>query len=99
MPDPAEIEQLGVCISCGAPWPIHRSPARDEWLLVDDPDDAPPRRAAHLAPIPDALRAIVAVSCAEYGLSAGGRLCSRCHKIGRVDADGVCTFCLADERN
>jgi hypothetical protein len=82
-------------LSCGTPPLLHGPRALDDPLVLDDPDEAPLLRVQPVA----AARSIVAVSVAERGLSTGGRLCLRCHKIGRVDADSVCTFCLAGERN
>lgn len=31
--------RYGLCLSCGAPWPMHGSPVPDEWRCVKHPDD------------------------------------------------------------
>ena len=79
---------LSVCIACGVPPPLHGRGALDDPLVVDDVAAVPLMQA----------RAVVAVTVARNiaELSPGRRLCKRCHRIGRVDLDGVCTFCRAD---
>jgi len=67
---------------------LHGLGALDDPLIVDDVDAVPLIQA----------RAVVAVTVARNiaELSASGRLCKRCNRIGRVDLDGVCVFCCAD---
>jgi hypothetical protein len=86
---------LSVCVACGTPPLLHGPGALDDPLIIDDPDEAPLLR---VQPVAAARSIVVAELAADIGLSRCGRLCSRCAKIGRVDARGVCTFCLAADR-
>ena len=88
-----EDRELSVCIACGIPPLLHGPGALDEAEIVDDYEQVP-LVSARLV-VPHAACAIVAAEIAARlaDLSAGGRLCRRCQKIGRVDQRGVCTFC------
>jgi hypothetical protein len=87
----------GVCIACGIPWARHGQPAFAAWRLVDDPDSVELVTAQPAPPLHRAEAIVVAELAEDIGLSRGGRLCSRCRKVGRVDREGICTFCVDDE--